>query len=588
MPELVEQMYCSQQIVIPPKFPYILKRYAKAAIKTQPYDLLRWSYEYFSALAEHRPPPVKLRLEYPVFSTEGGLTRGYLKVLACQLEGMSSVPLPRLQAVWEGSCLDVQELSRILCLCEARAAAVPRLHFLAVAAGMLTKSLTHTMILLCELLTHEPEGGSAAIDAEQFLMMYRFLAPIDASATVKYYNGYREGTSPPVESVQEEQEEEEPETTEVSQESSAFWNPEDPLHRLSIMSDKVSRSVRISGNLEEANIRDKHERSPSVERAIAIERDKYLRERKIHARPSSEVDKQLRELNASKLIDAEGNVEESREEAKSMVEVTDEEGVQIRAYNEEGEPLRIQFYGEPDYPDVQDDDDDDDDDEPELYLMMAGGSSQDTATKTEAEVVAEYVAESYKMRDERRADLEQTFEEIKEIVKQFHSANYDYGMVSGRQMSTTSAEFVARQLEADMMETVYEQIDDLPDPALRRKKAKAEDVEMIRSIVEEFIDENLHVFVPEVEEVEEEVPPVPEVIVVYAVPGIGPPVPEDIVEAFTRYAEEAAREQEQMIMPRNLRHFLCPPLEVFEEHDYENEDKEPMEENIPFGGVLTD
>ncbi|XP_048488114.1 uncharacterized protein LOC105381494 isoform X2 [Plutella xylostella] len=514
MPELVEQMYCSQQIVIPPKFPYILKRYAKAAIKTQPYDLLRWSYEYFSALAEHRPPPVKLRLEYPVFSTEGGLTRGYLKVLACQLEGMSSVPLPRLQAVWEGSCLDVQELSRILCLCEARAAAVPRLHFLAVAAGMLTKSLTHTMILLCELLTHEPEGGSAAIDAEQFLMMYRFLAPIDASATVKYYNGYREGTSPPVESVQEEQEEEEPETTEVS--------------------------------------------------------------------------KQLRELNASKLIDAEGNVEESREEAKSMVEVTDEEGVQIRAYNEEGEPLRIQFYGEPDYPDVQDDDDDDDDDEPELYLMMAGGSSQDTATKTEAEVVAEYVAESYKMRDERRADLEQTFEEIKEIVKQFHSANYDYGMVSGRQMSTTSAEFVARQLEADMMETVYEQIDDLPDPALRRKKAKAEDVEMIRSIVEEFIDENLHVFVPEVEEVEEEVPPVPEVIVVYAVPGIGPPVPEDIVEAFTRYAEEAAREQEQMIMPRNLRHFLCPPLEVFEEHDYENEDKEPMEENIPFGGVLTD
>lgn len=56
-----------------------------AAIKTQPYDLLRWSYEYFCALSEHRPPPVKLRLEYPVFSTEGGLTRGYLKVLACQV-----------------------------------------------------------------------------------------------------------------------------------------------------------------------------------------------------------------------------------------------------------------------------------------------------------------------------------------------------------------------------------------------------------------------------------------------------------------------------------------------------------------------
>ncbi|PZC70985.1 hypothetical protein B5X24_HaOG214495 [Helicoverpa armigera] len=79
-------MYCSQQIVIPPKFPYILKRYCKAAIKTQPYDLLRWSFEYFRALAEHRAPPVKLRLEYPIYSTEGGLTRGCLKVLANQGE----------------------------------------------------------------------------------------------------------------------------------------------------------------------------------------------------------------------------------------------------------------------------------------------------------------------------------------------------------------------------------------------------------------------------------------------------------------------------------------------------------------------
>lgn len=56
-----------------------------------------------------------------------------------------------------------------------------------------SKTLTHTMILLCETLTHEPDGGSAAIPVQDFLVMYRFLAAMDASKDVKYLNGYREG-----------------------------------------------------------------------------------------------------------------------------------------------------------------------------------------------------------------------------------------------------------------------------------------------------------------------------------------------------------------------------------------------------------
>lgn len=41
MPELPDQMYCSEQITIPPPFPYLLRQYAKAAIRTQPTDLLK-------------------------------------------------------------------------------------------------------------------------------------------------------------------------------------------------------------------------------------------------------------------------------------------------------------------------------------------------------------------------------------------------------------------------------------------------------------------------------------------------------------------------------------------------------------------
>lgn len=85
MPDLVEQMYCSQQIHIPPTFPFILKQYAKAAIRTQPHDLLRWSTSYFRAMAQGEEPPVKKRLEYPPVDSPSGLSPGYLKVLLKQV-----------------------------------------------------------------------------------------------------------------------------------------------------------------------------------------------------------------------------------------------------------------------------------------------------------------------------------------------------------------------------------------------------------------------------------------------------------------------------------------------------------------------
>lgn len=53
-------IYCAEQIKIPVNFPYILKLYAKAAIRTQPYDLLRWSTAYFRAIAEGKIPPIKV------------------------------------------------------------------------------------------------------------------------------------------------------------------------------------------------------------------------------------------------------------------------------------------------------------------------------------------------------------------------------------------------------------------------------------------------------------------------------------------------------------------------------------------------
>ena len=84
---MVESAFNNRQINVPPRLPFILKQFCKAAIRTQPYDLLKWSSAYFRALAEGEEPPTKIRLEYPLPQTMCGLTLGFLKVLLRQLGG---------------------------------------------------------------------------------------------------------------------------------------------------------------------------------------------------------------------------------------------------------------------------------------------------------------------------------------------------------------------------------------------------------------------------------------------------------------------------------------------------------------------
>ena len=99
MPDFNTAAYANHPINIPPEFPKILKQYTKAAIRTQPKDLLLWSVAYFRSvkfdtnhfslltvqlfrsLANGEIPPVKERLEYPVPPTDSGLTPGQTYVM---------------------------------------------------------------------------------------------------------------------------------------------------------------------------------------------------------------------------------------------------------------------------------------------------------------------------------------------------------------------------------------------------------------------------------------------------------------------------------------------------------------------------
>lgn len=49
------------------------------------------------------------------------------------------------------------------------------------------------------------------------------------------------------------------------------------------------------------------------------------------------------------------------------------------------------------------------------------------------------------------------------------------------------------------------------------------------------------------------------------IPGIGPIVPDHIIEEAEKYFLQMSELQEGMVMPRNVLHFQCPPLEAVPE-----------------------
>ncbi|XP_010079934.1 PREDICTED: ropporin-1-like protein, partial [Pterocles gutturalis] len=113
---LPETMYCAQQIKIPPELPDILKQFTKAAIRTQPRDVLQWAAAYFSALSKGEPLPVKERLEISLSTerTNTGLTPGLLKVLHKQLSPKGIVNVAELKEKWKHLCLPEEQLEAIL------------------------------------------------------------------------------------------------------------------------------------------------------------------------------------------------------------------------------------------------------------------------------------------------------------------------------------------------------------------------------------------------------------------------------------------------------------------------------------------
>uniref|UniRef100_A0A182SSW2 RIIa domain-containing protein n=1 Tax=Anopheles maculatus TaxID=74869 RepID=A0A182SSW2_9DIPT len=129
---LLQEIYCPEQIVIPENFHITLKQYAKAVIRTQPFDLLRWSAAYFRCLALSIQPPVKSRYEPP--ERRGTLTAGIVRVL-------------------------------------------------------IEQDFARTAEMICEMLTEDPEGGAASIPFWMFRECFLAVADLDCGSAQKFVNG---------------------------------------------------------------------------------------------------------------------------------------------------------------------------------------------------------------------------------------------------------------------------------------------------------------------------------------------------------------------------------------------------------------
>jgi len=178
-----EPMYSAEQIKIPPALPDILKQFTKAAIRTQPGDLLAWSAAYFEALSAGKAPPVKNRFEQ--VEEAQPITPGLLSVLHRQLQYETTVPVDTLRQKWIQLSLPKDRLEEILTLGNF-VSDVNWLNFLSLSCTSLENNLTDAVTLLCKILTTDPEGGPARIDYELFKKLYTYLAEVDGNITQEH------------------------------------------------------------------------------------------------------------------------------------------------------------------------------------------------------------------------------------------------------------------------------------------------------------------------------------------------------------------------------------------------------------------
>lgn len=188
MPSKNEPMYTSQQINIPPELPDILKQFTKAAIRTQPTDVLQWAAAYFDALSKGEKPPIKDRLDFQLGQVhDKALSKEAVAVLHRQVGDKPIVEFSKVEEKWHALCLSKEVINDIMRL-GSFGEEFEWLKFLALCCSNISENITTALQAVCDIITKDLEGGRSRIEFETFRYLYKYLAVIDGDIPLDHVN----------------------------------------------------------------------------------------------------------------------------------------------------------------------------------------------------------------------------------------------------------------------------------------------------------------------------------------------------------------------------------------------------------------
>ncbi|CAH2004551.1 unnamed protein product [Acanthoscelides obtectus] len=347
---------------------------------------------------------------------------------------------------------------RILCLGKFdNPNSIPWIKFLGLCAAHLTEDLTHTMILICEILTEEPEGGSAMIPLKVFLDLYVFLAKTDASKPQILKN------------IQ-------------------FTEAE-----INIWKEKVGETAidRPPVEIEQhgGNI------STYIRNNISLE----------------SIEKSDQSLDTSR--QSEGNEMEDQGRRVS----TKQKG---SSHDKTAEPSESMSKA--------------------VANCEINQEQNQTSEAKGRECVVSAEKSGSNIQEGQVTNKESVSLDIDDVMK-----NGSICLKGIAQTSDESAGSVDNSVTSDVKRIFHENIP-IDDPVNKMEdntNGKISEENEVISHSEPFSYGEIHID---------------------AIPGIGPPVPDELIQAVCEYMEKVAATQRGMVMPRNIRNYNCPPLEVLD------------------------
>ncbi|CAH1389824.1 unnamed protein product [Nezara viridula] len=517
MTDLMDQLYSAHQILIPPNLPSILKKYAKAAIRTQPRDLLLWSYYYFKAVSNGLPPPVKERIEYPLPVTASGLTPGFLKVIYNQIGNVKTVSKEVIEEKWENICLEKEKVEMLF-----KVGSFPQevnwMKFLAIAAGSIEKDLTGTMSLLCELLTEEPEGGSSMIPVETFFNLYKYLASLNCGPEDPHPICVESSSEEISQIVQ----------TDIQYSNQGVDGSEDTWDTLiREMGQQDSEDTIATDDLREVD-----SKAGLVVWPDLFPDELNLKPPKASPRPSEEFvtsDTGLQVWDEEQFQNKVVEKVEISEASKDAQDVSagnisnEDEGVQVNPDSDFGGKMQATT---------------------EIDKDMNESEVEGLEQKTDTEVNFQTPSESSLkdlpkcVRDDQKAGTENK----KDI-------NLEFIMEPDTSMILVPTPIVSRESLCSDQRSIKNITESENEPSIGEKLITTASLKDLKIGSRK---------------IKREEPPPPwaagDVFWIY-LPGIGPPVPQHVIDEVEVYLRQCASKQCGMVMPRNLRHFLCPSLD---------------------------